>query len=96
MVQRKDMISVLSDNIKKILALYEGEKAERIRLEGALAESISNAENLRKQITELERQVDNLKLTQAFTSSGDGNAAAKEKIGELIKEIDKCISLLER
>lgn len=94
-VQRIDMVSDLSDSIRKILALYEGEKAGRIRLEAALAESLADAENLRKQITELERQVDNLKLTQAFTSVGD-NAPAKETIEKLIKEIDQCISLLER
>ena len=36
----------------------------------------------------------NLHLSEAFGVAGDGSAA-KEKIEKLIKEIDKCISLLE-
>lgn len=39
-------------------------------------------------------KVDNLHLSEAFGVAGDGSAA-KEKIERLIKEIDKCISLLE-
>ena len=42
----------------------------------------------------LEQQVNNLHLSEAFGVAGDGSAA-KEKIEKLIKEIDKCISLLE-
>ena len=48
----------------------------------------------RKRIEDLEQQVDNLHLSEAFGVAGDGSAA-KEKIERLIKEIDKCISLLE-
>ena len=33
-------------------------------------------------------------LTEAFGAFGD-NKAAKEKIDKLVKEIDRCISLLE-
>ena len=40
--------------------------------------------------------MDNLKLTEAFTSPSGGNAVAKERIDKLIREIDKCIALLER
>ena len=50
----------------------------------------------KKQISDLERQVDNLKLIEAFTAHEEGSAAAREKIDKMISEIDRCISLLER
>ena len=53
-------------------------------------------EDCRKQIADLERQVDNLKLTEAFTAPAGSNPAAKEKINKMITGIDRCIALLEK
>ena len=52
-------------------------------------------ETYRKQITELERTIDNLKLADAFKSGNADNTEARKKIDKLIKEIDKCITLME-
>lgn len=89
------MLESLKKNIERLIALYESEKQERLRLAGELDRSQSENESLRAQISRLERQVDNLKLKEAF-SSPIGGSESKEKMDKLIKEIDKCISLLER
>ena len=89
-----DMLESLRKDIEKLISLYEAEKAERIRLQALLAESEAEKESCRKQIGDLEQQVNNLQLSEAFGAAGD-RTAAKEKIDKLIKEIDKCISLLE-
>ena len=88
------MLENLRKEIEKLISLYEEEKTERIRLQGLLAESRAENESCRKQIGDLEQQVNNLQLSEAFGAVGD-KAAAKEKIEKLIKEIDKCVSLLE-
>ena len=88
------MLEGIRKDIEKLISLYEAEKAERIRLQSLLAQSNADNESCRKQIDELEQQVNNLQLSEAFGAGGD-KVAAKEKIERLIKEIDKCISLLE-
>ena len=88
------MLESLRKDIEKLISLYEAEKAERGKLQALLAESRAENETCRKQIGDLEQQVNNLQLSQAFGAAGDPGAA-KEKIERLIKEIDKCISLLE-
>lgn len=90
------MLENIKNNIERLIALYEGERQERLRLAGELDKSRGEIDAYKKQISELERQVDNLKLTEAFTSPSGGNAVAKERIDKLIREIDKCIALLER
>lgn len=91
------MLQGLKDNFEKLISLYETEKGKSQSLAARLAESEAACESYRKQITELERQVDNLKLTDAFMAPGNNSSdAAREKIEKLIKEIDKCISLLEK
>ena len=49
--------------------------------------------NCSKVCTELNRQIDNQRLTNAFTAGGSPDA--KDRLTRLIAEIDKCIALLE-
>jgi len=88
------MLDAIKQDIKRLIAADESEKLERMRLQIELEQSRNDNETCRKQIIELERQIDNLKLTEAFKASGS-NPEARKKIDSLIKEIDKCISLME-
>lgn len=89
------MLEKVRQNIRKLIAAYEAEKMERTRLQSALDQVLAQNEAYRKQITELERQIDNLKLAEAFKADGAGSPEAKKKINSLLKEIDRCITLLE-
>ena len=89
------MLEKVKQNIRKLIAAYEAEKMERTRLQSALDQVLAQNEAYRKQITELERQIDNLKLAEAFKADGAGSPEAKKKINSLMKEIDRCITLLE-
>ena len=68
---------------------------ERESLQAALDKAQAQNEAYRKQITELNRQIDNLKLAEAFKVGNEGSPEAKKKINSLMKEIDRCIALLE-
>ena len=89
------MIDKVKEKIQKLIAAYESERAQRIRLESELEKSESQNEEYRKQITELERTIDNLRLADAFKAGNADNTEARKKIDRLIKEIDKCITLME-
>ena len=88
------MLEGIRKEIEKLISLYEAEKAERIKLHSLLEQCKAENEPCRKQIGDLEQQVNNLQLSEAFGAGGD-KAAAKVRIDKLVKEIDKCISLLE-
>ena len=89
------MLETVKQGIQQLIAAYEKEKMERQRLQSALEQSQANEDAYRKQIIELERQIDNLKLTEAFKASSGNSPEAKKKIDSLVKEIDRCISLME-
>ena len=89
------MLEGLHENISKLIALYETEKQRNAELTVSLQESRQAFDSCKKQITELNRQIDNLKLTSAFMGSGN-STVAKERINKLIAEIDKCIKLLQK
>lgn len=89
------MLENVKEQITRLIAAYETEKAERTRLQSELGQSLALNETYRKQIIELERQIDNQKLTEAFMAGGADTAGAKKKIDSLMKEIDRCIKLME-
>ena len=89
------MLDAVKQKIKQLIAAYEAEKMERTRLQAELDQAKSENDAYRKQITELERQIDNLKLAEAFKAGSEGSPEARKKINSLMKEIDRCITLLE-
>ena len=89
------MLETVKERIKRLIAAYETEKSERIRLQSELEQARTQNDTYRKQIIELERQIDNQKLADAFMAGGADTVAAKKKIDSLMKEIDRCIKLME-
>ncbi len=89
------MLESVKEQIKRLIAAYESEKMERSRLQSELEQLKQQNDAYGKKIIELERQIDNLKLTEAFMAGGNDSSAAKKKIDGLLKEIDRCIALME-
>ena len=87
------MLEGIRENIKQLIARYEAEKAENERLRQELRACEETGASLRKQITELESEIETRKLTAAFSVGAP--AESKAKVDKLIQEIDKCISYLE-
>lgn len=90
------MLEDVRKNIERLIALYERERQTKENLVIELRRKDAEIDSYKKQISDLERQVDNLKLIEAFTAHEEVSAAAREKIDKMISEIDRCISLLER
>ena len=87
------MLDSVKQKITQLFAAYESEAAQCKRLRSELEKSESQNNAYRQQIIELERQIDNQKLAGAFLN-GD-TSESKKKIDRLIREIDKCIALME-
>ena len=90
------MLEDIKKNIERLIALYEAEKVENGKLRSRIAQQDAALGAYKEQITGLEEQIETLKLSQAFIAGGNSTSAAKDKIDRMIKEIDRCISLLEK
>ena len=95
-VTKTAMLEDIKRSIEKLIALYEAEKVENGKLRERLGRQTADLAACKEQITGLEEQIETLKLSQAFSAGGSSTSAAKEKIDRMIKEIDRCISLLEK
>ncbi len=88
------MLEGLRQDILALISMYEKTRKERDELASELRKSRETVEEYRKQIIELDREIDNLRLRSAFLAAS-GDEEAKKKIDRLIREIDKCISIME-
>ena len=90
------MLEDIQKNFERIIALYESKKEANTKLLSKLSESETANESYRKQIIELQKQIEDLKLAEAFLMPAGSSDEAKARIGNLLKEINKCISILEK
>jgi flagellar biosynthesis chaperone FliJ len=88
------MLEDVRKNVTQLISLYEGEKKRADDMSVRLSESLREVEDCKKQIAELNRQIDNQRLKSAFSAS-EGDFEAKRRLTRLIADIDKCIALLE-
>ncbi len=89
------MLTDLKASVETLIARYETVKAENGSLAEKLKQSEERNEDYRKRIAELERTIDNFKLTSAFLGTAENRDLAKHRIDRMVREIDKCIKLLE-
>ena len=87
------MLEDIQDKITKLIALYEGERQRAETLSLELEKSRNTVQDQKRQIAELNYKIENVQLQSAFMQAG--TPEAKNRISALIREIEKCISLLE-
>ena len=90
------MLEDIRNQFRRLVALYEAQRGRADALEEELRREREVSRSCREQIAALEKQMSSSTLAQAFLSPGTDTAAAKERIDKLVREIDKCISLLEK
>ena len=94
-INHNDIVNSLSEKINLIISLYEQVKIEKQDLQvknNVLKEDIKEKE---REIYALKEQYKILKVAKSLSGADSGdNSDVKNKIGALVRDIDKCIALL--
>ena len=90
----QDLAIRLKTKVEELIARCETLDQENTALKASLARYESDKEKKENRIKELEKQIDNLRLKEAFLGTSGDRAQARRKVARLIKEIDACVSLL--
>ena len=89
------MLDDVKNDIARLVSLYEEQRYRAETLAVKLSEAEQNVRKCKEQITDLNLQIDNLHLMYAFNACDDSKEA-KRRIDRMLREIDKCIELLEK
>jgi chromosome segregation ATPase len=95
-IEQKDIAATLKDKIKKLLSLYNDLKAENSELKKQTEEYKIQVKNKEAELDFLKNKYNKLKLAKSLLASTGDSHDAKIKINSIVREIDKCIALLNR
>ena len=92
----KNLLIDFKLKVKQIIAKHEILKQEQNQLHGKIGDLEETISQVRQDNRLLEKKYENLKLAKMLVVSDDENKDAKNRIQKLVREIDKCIALLNK
>lgn len=96
MSENKDeLINKLVLSINKLKSLYEKEREANNQLQAINSELLEKLCQKDQEIEALMIKINTLKLAKSLSNMGDAHET-KVKVLNLVREIDKCIALLNR
>jgi len=89
-------LKLLNKKLDELLSMYDNLKNEYQDLRKADEELKNVLQEREDRIKELEIKYERVKLSGALLGDGSNANEAKRKITELVREIDRCVALLNR
>lgn len=90
------LLNNLKINVRQFFNEFENIENEKKALEQKILSLKNEIELLKQEKSELSRKNEQLRLATHLLSGVDENREAKQKINKLVREIDKCIALLNK
>ncbi len=91
-----EILGTLRGRVKEIMTALKKERERNSKLEQELQNLRVKYDQQEKKITEIEHKYNNLKLAKVLTDGDEGAHDARIKVNSIVREIDKCIALLNR
>ena len=88
------IINELNFKIDKLIKLYISSLEQKKGLEGRIEDLQSELESLKRENKELSEELKRTKVANAISGRDENGYEAKMRINQLVREIDKCIALL--
>jgi predicted nucleic acid-binding Zn-ribbon protein len=94
--QGYEELIILNRKLDELLDRYNNLRSELNEIKNDNEVLISKLQNRDEQIKELEIKYERIKLSGALLGEGESASEAKKKMTELVREIDRCVALLNR
>ena len=94
--EHRQVIKDLNVKIQHLITAYERMKEKCANLQQSVETRDVQIEELTEIIEKLEEKNKKLQLAEAFKASSEDTRDAKLKIGRIVREIDKCMALLNK
>jgi predicted nucleic acid-binding Zn-ribbon protein len=94
--QGYEELLILNRKLDELLDRYNNLKREVADLKNGNNELRAVLQDREEKVKELEIKYERIKLSGALLGEGENANEAKKKITELVREIDRCVALLNR
>lgn len=90
-----ELLDAFESKIQKLIAMYNDLKMENESLRKDIADAKSREDELKNEISQLQSNYENLKLTKVLSVSGYDLDNTRKRVSGLVREIDRCINMLK-
>jgi len=94
--QGYEELIILNRKLDELFDRYNSIKIELTEIKNGNEVLKALLQQREEQIKELEIKYERVKLTGALLGEGDNAMEAKKRITELVREVDRCVTLLNR
>jgi predicted nucleic acid-binding Zn-ribbon protein len=94
--QGYEELIILNRKLDELFSRYSNLKTEIAEIKNGNEELKSALQEREVRIKELETKYERIKLSGALLGGGENTQEAKRKITDLVREIDRCVALLNR
>jgi len=94
--QGLEELALLNKKIEELFERYNDLRTKNRDLKNENDTLKRYIEERELKIRDLEKRYERIKISGALMGEGEGGAEAKKKINELVREIDRCVALLNR
>jgi predicted RNase H-like nuclease (RuvC/YqgF family) len=91
-----DLVVKLEEKVDRLVGRYQTEKEENRMLRGQISQLTRQLEDASSSFVSLEERFNNLKISKSLEASSEDVHETKVRINQIVREIDKCIALLNR
>ena len=92
--EQQKIIRNFEVRVHQMFVLCDKLKEENVKLKSQLGEQINVNDSLRKENKQLQLKYDNLKVARMISVNGNDFKMTKSRLSNLMREVDKCIALL--
>lgn len=91
---QKRLLAVFEVRVRDLIALCEQQKREIDELNGLLRKRDEELRTAKETIGALNTKCDNLLMARIFSTNEEEMRNARSRLSKLVREVDKCIALL--
>lgn len=96
MDEAKVIIDRLRARVAAILGAHERMKGDLEKRTAERDKALGEKKDLERKVVELEERIRVLELTAGMKGVSGGSKAARDRVNRLLREVDKCIALMNR
>jgi len=94
--EQAEILEGIRQKIRSLKVRLEEQHEENVRLKQLYEDLKKSVQQKQSMINELEQKNQRLSLVKGITADGEESQEARIQINKIVREIDKCIALLNR
>ena len=94
--EQSEIINELKEKIKIIISFVDQIREEKDNLKQEIVDLNNQIKQKEIELNELENRYTNLKIAKSIVAGDDDVHDARIKVNKIVREIDKCIALLNK